>query len=260
MGNNIGWCDVTINPLRAWYAGRRGYHCTKTSDGCKNCYAQRYNHRFGNKHPFDRHSDDIKFELDLSVFDKLPKKKPKRVFVQSMGDLFHPGVHSRIIDLIWERMEKLSHHTFIVLTKRPNLIESKLSDGSLKENPLTYNWLHKDPLPNVWPGVSCENQEMYDKRVPVLMSIPAAKHIVSLEPLLGPIDLCLDIYRKDRPHPEWIIAGEETGPGKRPCNIEWVRSIRDQCVAADVPFYLKKINGDRILDCRTWNMIPGEKL
>jgi len=161
-----------------------------------------------------------------------------------MGDLFHPDISSadinRVIDFMVNPMRGGNHHTYLLLTKRPG----RILQGHID---------HFREWPNIWLGVSVENQSCAEARIPVLLRIPAAVRFACLEPLLGPVDLRPWIKQLD-----WVIVGGETGPGARPMHPDWVRKVRDQCQEAGVPFWLKQMGKDRsrILDGRTWEERP----
>lgn len=189
-------------------------------------------------------------------------KKPHRIFVNSMSDLFHPDVPVGFITDCFEVMAACPHHVFQILTKRPRRMLDMLEKSS----------------PNVWLGVSCEDQTTANERILLLLQTPAAVRFISAEPLLGPIDLtALSDHSLPRPASrnalqrpvcssleclDWVIAGGESGPGARPMHSDWVRSLRDQCVAAAVPFFFKQWGGvrkkqtGRELDGRTWDEMP----
>ena len=237
--------------------------CTKVSSGCKNCYAERMFNRF---HPDEKFSDVRCYPERLN--QPLHWKKPRRIFVDSMSDLFHKNVPDDFIREVFLRMQ-MSVHTFMILTKRPIRM---------------FKWLIRDKnppiLPNVWLGVSVENQATADYRIPLLLQIPAALRFVSVEPMLGPIVESLSrwysndsfdpngsqkvINRAHWPFPkiDWVICGCESGPYKRPMDLDWARSLRDQCQMAGVPFFLKQavINGKLVkmpeLDGKVWDEIP----
>ena len=255
----IEWCDITINPIVG---------CSKCSPGCDNCYAEKMAFRLS-KMPataakyagvVDEKGWTGKVNIDFSVFDKLPKK-PQRVFVGSMTDLFFrtkedintqeipvgnkrvywipDSLHCRLSN-IFLKMSKFPQHTFIFLTKRP------------EEMNLAMELMFKKPLPNLWLGVTACNQQEADEKIPVLMATPAAKRFVSIEPMLGPIDLCRKEFLGpwlDAPFGtkclDWIICGGETGPGARPMHPDWARRLRDQCREAGVPFFFKKMSGGK---------------
>lgn len=237
MTTKIEWTDEVWNPVTG---------CTKVSAGCKNCYAERLANRFWG----DRKFTDVQCHEDrLDI--PLKWRKPRQVFVNSMSDLFNPDVPDSFIREVFWTMQRTSWHTYQILTKRPKAL---------------YGWIDqvKGPtLPNVWLGVSVENQETADERIPWLLKTPAAIRFVSYEPALGPVDFnrfisknihsirCNDgrthfelkkgnTYTKCTCHLDWIIAGGESGPGARPAHPDWFRSVRDQCLAAGVPFFFKQ--------------------
>jgi protein gp37 len=172
-----------------------------------------------------------------------------------MGDLFHPDVPHSFIQKVLYTIRLAKQHTFMVLTKRP-------------ERMITFfqQYYPEGPIQNLWLGVTAENQEQADKRIPVLLQIPAAIHWVSCEPLLGPINL--EWYLRDSglkaPHwLDWCVAGGESGPGARPLHPDWARSLRDQCEAAEVPFFFKQWGEwypfyDRDKDDPDWQHVPEE--
>jgi protein gp37 len=237
MGDNsaIEWTDATWNPVTG---------CSKISPGCKFCYAERLAKRLqamGNcryVHGFDvtLHPD----QLDLP----LRWKQPRRIFVNSMSDLFHEAVPEPYIRRVFEVMAVAPWHSFQILTKRA----SRLADIGLR-----LVW-----PPNVWQGVSVENAE-YLGRILELTTVPARVRFLSLEPLLGPIPN-LPLQRVD-----WVIVGGESGPGCRPIERNWVRSIRDQCLRAGVPFFFKQWGGrtskagGRKLDGKLWSQMPNDR-
>lgn len=253
MSTKIEWCDMTWNVVTG---------CTKVSSGCKHCYAERMSKRLAGRFGYPV---DNPFQVTLhpdKLLDPFKWKKSKRVFVCSMGDLFHEDVSFDFIDQVFAVMQKLIHHQFMVLTKRPERMKAYY-DHLEGENRFIYlesAYRHLDmdppgstmfPFPNIWLGVSAENQETADQRIPILLSIPAAKRFVSCEPLLGPVDLWSARYINPNGSItgavthwtgglDWVIVGGESGPGARPMNPEWVRSIRDDCLAANVPFFFKQ--------------------
>jgi protein gp37 len=179
-------------------------------------------------------------------------KKPSMIFVCSMGDLFHDDVSESITDEILDVIAACPQHIFIMLTKRPQNIERKLY-ASTPECGCRHLG-GGDYLPNVWLGVTAENQARADERIPILLSIPAAVRFVSVEPMLGPVDLQYnrgwmepfhdtDAMLNKTPRIDWVICGGETGPGARPMHPVWARSLRDQCHTARVPFFMKKMSG-----------------
>lgn len=231
-GSAIEWTDATWNPVRG---------CTKVSPGCKHCYAETFAERFrGVKdHPFE-HGFDLRLvpkALDLP----LRWRASRRIFVNSMSDLFHEEVPLAYICRVFDVMQRASQHQFQVLTKRAERMAELADKLSISSN--------------VWMGVSVENAQ-YTSRIGALRGVNAAVRFLSIEPLLGPLP-ALDL---DRIH--WVIVGGESGPGARPMNPDWVRSIRDQCQKAGVHFFFKQWGGvqkhrtGRTLDGRTWEEMP----
>jgi len=228
MSNNtkIAWCDVTWNPLRVG----NGWHCTKVSSGCERCYAEAFNKRFGNGQPYDNSS--VAFRLDEKVLNQpLHWRKPRHVFVQSMGDLFHEKIPLEFVHKILDIVQMCPQHTFQILTKRP-------------ERMTEIHRLVFGVLQNVWLGVSVET-EKYLHRVNALNEIPATIRFVSLEPLLE--EMHIEDYLKRL---QWVICGPETGSRRRPCKREWIESIIKQCDAAGVPVFIKTfpLNGKILHD------------
>ena len=234
--SSIEWTEATWNPVTG---------CTKISDGCKNCYAERMAVRLqamGNRN----YKNGFRVTLQWHMLDlPLSWKKPKLVFVNSMSDLFHVKVPTDYIQRVFSVMERASHHTFQVLTKRADRLLQIASDL---------------PWPaNVWVGVSVENEKVA-WRIDDLRKVPAAVRFLSLEPLIGP----LPSLNLEGIH--WAIVGGESGHGARPMDPEWVRDIRDQCLRAMVPFFFKQWGGvnkakaGRELDGRNWSEMPMAKV
>lgn len=239
----IEWATRVWNPVTG---------CTKVSPGCANCYAERFAKRLqANPKVNGKYVDGFAVTCH---HDELTKpmlwKKPERVFVCSMGDLFHDDVPFDFISAVFSVMSDHDEHNYIVLTKRP---ERMFEFYKWKRELLGHSWSAKE---NVWIGVSAENQEQADKRIPVLLRIPSKIHLVSCEPLLSEISLNEYYFKTEKgfyPFPavpendrtkwidllNWVIAGGETGHKARPMHPDWVRSIRDQCKAANVPFFFK---------------------
>jgi protein gp37 len=201
-------------------------------------------------------------------------RKPCRVFVCSMGDLFHEDVRNMtthrpfskgtkhsIYAPLFDVIEACPQHTFIFLTKRPHNMALALSPDWWGD------WLHAG-LKNVWLGVSVENQARADERIPLLLGIPAAVRFVSVEPMLGPVDLRQwygegNSMQSWLQRLNWVICGCESGPSARPFELDWARSLRDQCVASNVPFFFKQAPGDKgkvvsmpELDGQVWAQYP----
>ena len=243
----IEWATDTWNPITG---------CTKVSEGCRNCYAERMAKR---QQAMGNYKDGFKLTLRPERLDHpLRWRKPRRIFVCSMADLFHEDVPFDYIAAVFGVMAASPKHTFQVLTKRPErMLEffewlddqkdivsgypararlcgdhaAKLIDRMFVVDIFTW------PLPNVWLGVTAENQATWDWRVEALRQCPAAVRFVSVEPMVGPIDPCLFHWRKSI---GWIICGGESGPGARSMHPNWVRSLRDQCAEAEVPFLFKQ--------------------
>ncbi len=242
--SSIEWTDATWNPVTG---------CTKVSQGCKHCYAETL---FPRAYP-GRRFIDIRMHGDR-LDQPLRWRRPRRIFVNSMSDLFHERVSAEFIVSVFATMARCPQHTFQILTKRPSemlenmrfMYEDVLD--ALKYEPIaeTLKW----PLPNVWLGVSVEDQATADERIPLLMQTKAAVRFLSCEPLLGPIDLrmmtTLPLWAGEGPGQKerasdrlglhWVIAGGESGARARNCHPDWIRSLRDQCVAARVPFFFKQ--------------------
>jgi len=230
--SKIEWTEITWNPVTG---------CSKISDGCINCYAARLAKRLqsmGNK----RYTNGFAVTLHHDLIDiPLKWKKPRTIFVNSMSDLFHEKVPVAFIKAVFRTMEDANWHTFQILTKRSErLVElaPKLSWPS-----------------NVWMGVTVES-EKYISRISDIAKVPAAIKYLSIEPLLTAIPkLALNNI-------DWVIVGGESGPGSRVMEAEWVRSIRDQCQKAKVPFFFKQWGGvnksktGKILDGRIWQNYP----
>ena len=243
----IEWCDETINPLQDKIKGAsgRGYHCTKVSPGCTHCYAEGINRRFGNGLPFD--SRKAEFELIQSEIEKPMRwKKPKRIFVQSMGDLFHEDVPQKTIagimlmiagfdsDAMVRKLNNWPEHQFIILTKRPKRMFDFFTSFKFQSG---YS-LSDTVLSNLCVGVTCENQEQADKRIPLLLQIQAAVYLVSHEPALGDITYPPEFMALG--NRAWLINGGESGAGARPMHPDIPRHDRDQCQGAGMPYFFKQ--------------------
>jgi len=283
----IEWTDATWNPIRG---------CSRVSEGCRNCYAETRANRFcGPGQPYEgliqigadgkgngKWSGQIRF-VEEHLFDPLRCKKPRRIFVNSMSDLFHENVTDEMLDKIFAVMALCPQHTFQVLTKRPERMSRYLSgdygEGRIRisrncigaEAVRLYDVVHAKrlvdprsqygwPLPNVHLGVSVEDQPSADKRIPLLLQTPAAVRFISAEPLVWELKLLWKWVSKGHPFGggpmvnlnepwadpkeipglDWVIVGGESGPGARPMHPDWARSLRDQCVAAGVPFFFKQ--------------------
>lgn len=241
----IQWTNETWNPIIG---------CNKVSEGCTNCYAEKMAFRLANM----EWNDDGRELNYCKVIDPDTKQwnrkthfveealtkplkwiKPKMIFVVSMGDLFHESASFKWIDSVFSVMSDYDHHTYQILTKRPQRV---LDYFSWKWEQTPFPWFPKN---NIWFGVSCENQKTADERIPLLLKIPGHIRYLSCEPLLG--DLNLDKYliknsndvRIGKPI-DWIILGGESGHKARPMNPEWVYNIMDQCKFYDIPFFFKQ--------------------
>lgn len=326
MGDRTGisWTDATWNPVKG---------CSRVSEGCRHCYAEVQAARIlrmakGKPSVYDGlvrvrsmvsgllytdvnaagSSNESRWTgkvlLDPKhLTDPLRWKAPRRIFVNSMSDLFHEGLTNEQIAAVFGVMAAAPQHTFQVLTKRAKRMRewfawicdhdvhrairrcgdyaerlgapvyvSRRKDGRSPWNDSRCAW----PLPNVWLGVSVENQEAHDERAEELLACPAAVYFFSVEPILGPVDASQSLRRmlrtidgrllrndhqdapsvagKWRRHIDWIIAGCESGPRARPCNVDWLRSLRDQCASAGVPFFLKQAE-----DANARTSIPGTR-
>lgn len=233
MPTKIEWCDEVWNPITG---------CDPISEGCKSCYAARMAKRLAGRcdYPKAPHEFDVTFHsqrLDL------PKKwkTPRRIFVNSMGDLFHEDVDFQWIRDIFRVMVGFGEyaapqHTYMILTKRPKRL---LEWMHINYDDLT---MHRfaEKYPNIWLGVTAENQVRADERIPILLSIPAAIHFVSVEPCLSKTDLTPWYKSETSAQLGWTISGPETGPKARLCKAEWIEDLWKQCKLADVPFFDKR--------------------
>ncbi len=231
-GSAIEWTDATWNPVRG---------CTKISPGCKHCYAETFAERFRGvlAHPFEQGFDLRLVPEALEL--PLRWRASRRIFVNSMSDLFHEDVPDEFIARVFDVMRRASHHQFQVLTKRASRMAQLSRTLRITDN--------------VWMGVSIESAD-YTTRINDLRRVNAKVRFLSVEPLLGPIP------KLNLRGIHWVIVGGESGPHARPMAIEWVRPIRDQCGRAKVPFFFKQWGGvrkhvtGRVLDGRTWNEMP----
>jgi protein gp37 len=233
----IEWTDATWNPVTG---------CTKISRGCDNCYAERFSERFRGvpNHPFS-----MGFDLVLRP-ERLEQpfrwRRPKMVFVNSMSDLFHKEIPIEFVARVFDTMEAANWHVFQILTKRSSLMRDFLCE----------RYASKVAPSHMWFGVSVEDGRVLS-RVRHLQQSPAAVRFLSIEPLIGPIG------ELDLSGIHWVIVGGESGPHARPMRPEWVRNIRDQCLASKVAFFFKqwgetnkKVAG-RVFEGRTWDQFPS---
>ena len=284
MPTKIEWTDETWNPITG---------CSMVSPGCTNCYAMRLAGGRLRNHPSRAGLTKASttgpvwtgaVRLNAEWLDQpLRWRRPRRVFVVAHGDLFHESVPEGWIDRVFAVMSLARRHHFQVLTKRPERARSYLlsffgrycdetierlcdqavaitNDPAAEEIVCGMN----TPLSNVWLGVSVEDQQRADERIPLLLDTPAAVRFVSAEPLLAPVTMTPFLAALD-----WVIVGGESGPHARPMHPDWARSLRDQCQAAGVRFFFKqwgeygehrrrvgKRGAGRLLDGRTWEEYP----
>ncbi len=277
-GTQIEWTGATWNPITG---------CSLASPGCTNCYAMqlagtRLKHAPSRKgltrevngnHVW---TGEVRFN-EHELMKPLRWKRPRMIFVCAHGDLFHESVPDAWIDRVFAVMALCPQHTFQVLTKRADRMRVYMATGrhveiqmqtrslglhELKRRERMEGHVYRGallPLPNVWLGVSVEDQQRADERIPDLLATPAALRWISAEPLLGPVDLNMvaagAAWQRDAltgvpyfpihdhtagPKLDWVVAGGESGKGARPMHPDWARSLRDQCAAADVPFFFKQ--------------------
>ena len=271
---SIEWTEYTWNPMTG---------CDKVSPGCDNCYAETFAERWrGTEGHYFENGFDVQLRPKML---ELPLRwtRPRRIFVNSMSDLFHDLIPDDYIARVFAVMALAEQHTFQVLTKRHGRMRSLLRDREFQQQvyeawgvletpknlPTMEDWEWPGwPLPNVWLGVSTENQQWADIRIPALLDTPAAVRWISAEPLLGPIDLhkvkaaCTSCHGTGTGWGkvpdgrwmetdcgacegsgcglDWVVVGGESGPGARPMQWAWAISLRDQCAAAGVPFLFKQ--------------------
>lgn len=302
--SKIEWTDRTWNPTVG---------CARVSPGCENCYAENQAARVvlmsaaqGRESVYlpvvdveRRRWNRACVTVPGRLEDPLRWKKPAMVFVNSMSDLFHPSVPFEFIAAVFGVAAACPQHTFQILTKRPQRMREFFAwlggrraalrecflrastyipdDGAWKrwvdQGRQAYDCGFPWPLPNVWLGVSVEDQQRADERIPVLLECPAAVRFLSCEPLLGEVDInatndvlcrcygCMSMLTQYPESPslrriDWVIVGGESGPGARECDLAWVRSIVEQCAAADVPVFVKQLGakptvaGRRVISIR----------
>ena len=265
--SKIEWTDVTWNPVTG---------CTKVSPGCDNCYAEReantrVRHHYLKRLPVVEKEVNDPFAVRLwpERLDQ-PRRwsqKPRMIFVNSMSDLFHADIPHDFLCRIFRVMMENPQHIYQVLTKRPARARRFWLDRGA-----SMFGTHRIPG-HIWMGTSVEDQRVA-YRIDHLMQIPAEVRFLSCEPLIGPLDLDRWVFDRDeairlaepnalsRDPLDWVIVGGESGPNHRPMRPEWVRAIRDQCVAAGVSFFFKQWGGrtpkagGRTLDGRTWDEWP----
>lgn len=272
--SRIEWTDATWNPVVG---------CTVVSPGCTNCYAMKQAARMLDGNPKAPHYEGTTRQVNGAavwtgkvamapghiVTAPLRWKKPRRIFVNSMGDLFHESVPDEWIDRVFAVMGAAPQHTYQVLTKRSRRMRDYIvarKSGKSRAVGIGFGLRSIVPFNSevqppgwIWIGVSAEDQARADARIPDLLATPAAVRFVSAEPLLGPVDLA-NVFPDGRDEIDalsgfdwdqggycerldWVIAGGESGPGARPMHPTWVRALRDQCAKAGVPFFFKQMSG-----------------
>ncbi|MEO1145158.1 MAG: phage Gp37/Gp68 family protein [Cyanobacteria bacterium J06638_22] len=236
---SIEWTEKTWNPVTG---------CTKISPGCAHCYAADLARRFWGNRQFS----DIQFHEDR-LEQPLKRRKPTMWFVNSMSDLFHESIADEQLDQIFAVMALTPQHIYQVLTKRPERMLKYLSDSWNADYPgykteyrvngtadqiaskfgLTWENVASLPLPNVWLGVTAENQSVADERIPLLLQTPASVRFLSCEPLLSSLRLDWKV--------DWVIIGGESGSKARKFRLEWAIALAEQCKAADIPYFVKQM-------------------
>lgn len=278
----IEWTDATWNPITG---------CSVVSAGCTNCYAMRLAGTRLQHHPsrtgltVDTKAGPVwsgEVRLNEQWLDQpLRWKRPRKIFVCAHGDLFAENVPDEWIDRVFAVMALAPQHIFQVLTKRAARMRAWFADDAGRRSGIRkvydsglfpHGGLPEWPLPNVWLGVSAEDQKRADERIPALLETPAAIRFVSAEPLLGPINIRDAMWAdNDRPASNlsaelhWIIVGGESGGGARVMHEDWVRSIRDQCATTGTPFFFKQWGlflpaGQKMADGRMWQPLGGNRL
>lgn len=251
MPTKIEWCDHTWSPITG---------CSPISEGCQNCYARRFAQRMAGRCGYPK---DDPFRVTFHpgrLEDPVKWKRPRKIFISSMGDLFHEDVPFSWIDQVLSISMIAPQHTYLLLTKRPAMA-LKYSQSKFDGHK---SWIE---MPNVWLGVTAENQKRADERIPILLKIPAAVRFVSFEPMLQEMKIRFSVehgpagatYTMPGRHAgiDWVLTGAETGPNKRHMNPDWARSLRDQTKAAGKPFFFKKDSvGRHELDGRVWEEFP----
>ncbi len=220
MSSKIKWTNETWNPITG---------CTPCSPGCQNCYAEMMSRRLKGRFGY-HYQDPFQVTLHKAKFkDPLKLKKPRKIFVCSMGDLFHKDVPGHWIDAVFQITSLAPQHAFQILTKRPERMNKYLANIVSQ---------YEIEIPdNLWFGVTAENQQMADQRLQILIDTPVANKFVSIEPMLGPVDISSYIH-----HLDWAIVGGETGVKARHMDPGWARAIRNLCRKHEVPFFFKQMS------------------
>jgi len=246
--SKIEWTTMTWNPVRG---------CSRVSKGCDNCYAERmasrfsgpglYAHGFAKRVHGRSHWTGRVELIPHKLFEPISHRQPRKIFVNSMSDLFHENLPDSDIDRVFSVIARRPQHTFQILTKRPEHMRSYSQRlATLRPGDVAYDAVfgtaiaelggkHSWPLPNVWLGVSVEDEDAAATRIPLLRQTPAAVRWISYEPALGPVD-----WERWLVGIDWVVCGGESGPGARPMQPDWARTARDACMQAGVPFFFKQ--------------------
>ncbi len=261
--------------------------CSRVSEGCRHCYAETVAHRFnGPGLPYEgltviggdgepRWNGKITFHEDI-LLKPLHWKKPRKIFVNSMSDLFHENVSFDIIDKAFAVMALTPQHTYQILTKRPERMREYMMGVGIAGEITGRSWrIHEAghamnvkisedvnfavPIRNIWLGVSVEDQKTADERIPILLNTPAACHWISAEPLLGPIDLRFYLSNFWRTPSDklydtlnWVVVGGESGAGARPCDVNWIKQIIKDCKSAGCSVFVKQMGSLPIMGEEVW--------
>lgn len=269
MGKNTGieWTDSTWNPIRG---------CSRVSEGCRNCYAEKIAARFsGPGMPYRglatfkggeaRWTGEVRL-IEGALEEPLRWKEPRKIFVNSMSDLFHPGVRDEWLASIFDVMARAPQHTYQILTKRPDRMLDAFRAAENTEVRREFERAYSQVWPpvNWWFGVSVEDQTTAGYRLPILLQCPAAIRFISYEPALGPIDFAEAVGGAEMFTAfDWLICGGESGPHARPMRQDWVRAARDLCQQTGVAFFFKQwgewLPYDNLTDCARACMSEGVK-
>lgn len=296
----IAWTDASWNPLRARLPGEEGratgYACVKVSPGCANCYAEELNEtqRWGRGTglPYTLPAlGQVAHVLDEETLTQpLRWRRGRRIFLSSMTDVFGEWVTDIQLEMIFDVMEQTPQHTYQVLTKRPERMREFLRHRKQREIDYAEAFKHTPTVamqnspaakaarrradaagwPTIWVGVSVEDQARADERIPILLDTPAAVRFLSVEPLLEAVDIGVPTWGRPGFAPgaravplglDWVIVGGESGPRARPFDLAWARSLRDQCAAAGVAFFMKQL-GSQPFDfasCSACRGLPNDQ-
>lgn len=233
----IPYLDMTWNPTHG---------CDHISPGCDNCWARTMAKRLAGagSSGYDNRGPFLPTEMPEKLGEPARKRQACRIGVSFMGDLLHPSISTNFILRVFQACHAAQQHDYLFLTKRPSRINEAINAWftSFRLPIDSRTWM----LKNWWFGVTVENQEMADLRLQILRDLPVATKWISIEPILRPINL------GDLTGISWVVCGCESGPGRRVCNIDWVRSVRDQCAVAGVPFFLKQMEvGSKVISMPT---------